>query len=167
MKKIGMVGIGLMGHGIASNIVKHGYSLAVMEHAGNQPLATLIAAGATTQSSASALAAASDVVILCVTGTPQVEGVPVQSKDSFAVIGTPSKGPSGLPRFSLRPAAAAAFRARSRSVTTTALSVSLCRAYWSRQRSSNSRGEILPARSSRPSSKAERKARGTVGKLDS
>lgn len=75
MKKIGMVGIGLMGHGIASNIVKHGYSLAVLEHAGNQPLDALIAAGATTQSSASALAAGADVIILCVTGTPQVEAV--------------------------------------------------------------------------------------------
>jgi hypothetical protein len=29
---IGMVGIGLMGHGIASNLVKHGHSLVVLEH---------------------------------------------------------------------------------------------------------------------------------------
>jgi 3-hydroxyisobutyrate dehydrogenase-like beta-hydroxyacid dehydrogenase len=75
MKKIGMIGIGLMGHGIASNLVKHGYPVTVLEHAGNQPLDTLKAAGATTQTSASALAAASDVVIVCVTGTPQVEAV--------------------------------------------------------------------------------------------
>ncbi len=75
MKKIGMIGIGLMGHGIASNIVRHGYPLTVLEHAGNQPLDALKAAGATTQTSASALAAACDVVILCVTGTPQVEAV--------------------------------------------------------------------------------------------
>ena len=45
MKKIGMIGIGLMGHGIASNIVKHGYPLTVMEHAGNQPLDSLLAQG--------------------------------------------------------------------------------------------------------------------------
>ena len=45
-KKIGMVGIGLMGHGIASNLLKHGHELALLEHAGNQPLDALKAAGA-------------------------------------------------------------------------------------------------------------------------
>lgn len=74
-QQIGMIGIGLMGHGIARNIARHGYPLTVLEHAGNQPLDELRAAGVTTQTSASALAAASDVVILCVTGTPQVEAV--------------------------------------------------------------------------------------------
>ncbi|HVR53242.1 MAG TPA: NAD(P)-dependent oxidoreductase [Pseudorhodoferax sp.] len=74
-QKIGMIGIGLMGHGIARNIAKHGYALTVLEHAGNQPLDELRAAGVGTQTSAKALAAASDVVILCVTGTPQVEAV--------------------------------------------------------------------------------------------
>jgi 3-hydroxyacyl-CoA dehydrogenase len=33
-----MVGIGMMGHGIASNLVKHGHALTVLEHPGNQPL---------------------------------------------------------------------------------------------------------------------------------
>ena len=75
MKKIGMIGIGLMGHGIASNIVKHGYSLTVLEHPGNRPLDGLKAAGVGTRTSAKDVAAGSDVVILCVTGTPQVEAV--------------------------------------------------------------------------------------------
>lgn len=74
-QKIGMVGIGLMGHGIARNIARHGYPLAVLEHAGNQPLDELKAAGATTRASAAQLAADSDVVIVCVTGSPQVEAV--------------------------------------------------------------------------------------------
>ena len=75
MKKIGMVGIGMMGHGIARNIVKHGYPLTVLEHAGNQPLDELKAAGVSTQASAATLAANVDIVIICVTGTPQVEAV--------------------------------------------------------------------------------------------
>lgn len=75
MKKIGMIGIGMMGHGIASNIVKHGYPLAVLEHAGNQPLDALKAAGVTTYGKARDLAAGVDIVILCVTGSPQVEAV--------------------------------------------------------------------------------------------
>lgn len=70
-----MVGIGMMGHGIASNIIKRGYELAVLEHPGNQPLDALKAAGAAGVHSARELAARSDVVILVVTGSPQVEAV--------------------------------------------------------------------------------------------
>jgi len=75
VKRIGMIGIGMMGHGIASNILKHGYPLAVLEHPGNQPLDQLKAGGATPFASAADLAAQSDVVILVLTGSPQVETV--------------------------------------------------------------------------------------------
>ena len=64
MKTIGMIGIGMMGHGIATNLAKHGYQLVLFEHAGNQPLDALQAAGAVTLSSAAELAARSDAVIL-------------------------------------------------------------------------------------------------------
>jgi 3-hydroxyisobutyrate dehydrogenase-like beta-hydroxyacid dehydrogenase len=74
-RSIGLIGAGLMGQGIASNLLKHGHALTVLEHPGNQPLDALRAAGATTQRSAQALARATDVVILCVTGSPQVEAV--------------------------------------------------------------------------------------------
>jgi 3-hydroxyisobutyrate dehydrogenase-like beta-hydroxyacid dehydrogenase len=75
MKKIGMIGIGLMGHGIASNLIKHGYTLSVLEHPGNQPLDDLKKAGARACRSVATLAADSEVVILCVTGSPEVEAV--------------------------------------------------------------------------------------------
>lgn len=74
-KRIGMVGIGLMGHGIATNLLRHGHELAVLEHAGNQPLDALKAAGAASFTSAAELAARSEVVILVLTGSPQVEAV--------------------------------------------------------------------------------------------
>jgi 3-hydroxyisobutyrate dehydrogenase-like beta-hydroxyacid dehydrogenase len=74
-RHVGMVGIGLMGHGIASNIVRHGHDLAVLEHLGNQPLDALKAAGAMAVQSAAELAARSDIVILVLTGSPQVEAV--------------------------------------------------------------------------------------------
>jgi 3-hydroxyisobutyrate dehydrogenase-like beta-hydroxyacid dehydrogenase len=70
-----MIGIGLMGHGIATNLQKHGHRLCLLEHAGNQPLETLLAGGATTRATPRDVAAESDLVILCVTGTPQVEAV--------------------------------------------------------------------------------------------
>jgi 3-hydroxyisobutyrate dehydrogenase-like beta-hydroxyacid dehydrogenase len=70
-----MVGIGMMGHGIASNLAKHGHPLVLFEHPGNQPLDALKAAGAVGLASARELAARSDAVILVVTGSPQVEAV--------------------------------------------------------------------------------------------
>jgi 3-hydroxyisobutyrate dehydrogenase-like beta-hydroxyacid dehydrogenase len=73
--KIGMIGIGLMGHGIARNLLKHGYALTVLEHAGNQPLDELLAAGVRTAASAAQVASSCEVLILCVTGSPQVEAV--------------------------------------------------------------------------------------------
>jgi 3-hydroxyisobutyrate dehydrogenase-like beta-hydroxyacid dehydrogenase len=72
---IGMIGIGLMGHGIATNLQKNGHRLGLLEHPGNQPLDSLVAGGATTHPTAREVAARSDILILCVTGTPQVEAV--------------------------------------------------------------------------------------------
>ncbi len=75
MMKIGMVGIGLMGHGIATNLQRHGHKLALFEHPGNQPLDALKAGGAVGYSRLQALAADSEIVILVLTGSPQVEAV--------------------------------------------------------------------------------------------
>lgn len=72
-QRIGMIGVGLMGHGIASSLLRHDFPLAFLDHPGNQPTADLVAAGARAATSGAALAAASDVVILCVTGSPEVE----------------------------------------------------------------------------------------------
>jgi 3-hydroxyisobutyrate dehydrogenase-like beta-hydroxyacid dehydrogenase len=73
--QVGIIGVGLMGHGIAANIQKHGYDLSFLAHPGNQPVADLLAKGATARATGADLAAGSDIVILCVTGTPQVEDV--------------------------------------------------------------------------------------------
>jgi 3-hydroxyisobutyrate dehydrogenase-like beta-hydroxyacid dehydrogenase len=73
---IGMIGIGLMGHGIASNLVRRGHALTVLDHPGNQPLDTLRAAGAVeVVGSAREVAQRAEVLILVVTGSPQVEAV--------------------------------------------------------------------------------------------
>lgn len=72
---IGLIGVGLMGHGIARNVLKHGYGLTVLEHPGNRPLDELLSLGVSTRTAAAEVAQSSDIVILCVTGTPQVEEV--------------------------------------------------------------------------------------------
>ena len=87
-RKVGLVGVGLMGHGIASNIVKHGHQLTVLEHAGNQPIDGLLKAGATSVKDVASLAAQVDVLILCVTGTPQVEAVMLGTQDSPGALST-------------------------------------------------------------------------------
>lgn len=73
MKKIGFIGLGLMGHGIARNLLKKGHALCFVVHRNRSNLADLLDLGASEVSSARELIAQSDVVILCVTGTPQVE----------------------------------------------------------------------------------------------
>lgn len=74
-KTIGLIGCGLMGSGIASSLLRNGYSLCILEHEGNQPLDALKAAGASTAAHIPTLVGQVEVVILCVTGTPQVEAV--------------------------------------------------------------------------------------------
>lgn len=74
-QRVGLIGVGLMGHGIASNIARKGWTLGYLRHPGNQPTDDLDAAGATGWDTAAELARNSDFLVLCVTGSPQVEDV--------------------------------------------------------------------------------------------
>jgi 3-hydroxyisobutyrate dehydrogenase-like beta-hydroxyacid dehydrogenase len=76
---VGMIGIGLMGHGIATNLAKAGYRLTVLEHAGNQPLSELTDMGVKTATTIAEVVGDADYVILCVTGAPQVEEIITQT----------------------------------------------------------------------------------------
>lgn len=75
MERIGFVGIGLMGHGIAKNLLAKAYPLAFKVHRNRDNLADLLAAGAVEVRDGAALFAASDIVFFCVTGSPQVEQI--------------------------------------------------------------------------------------------
>ena len=72
---IGFIGLGLMGHGMAKNIVEKGYKLAVLGHRNRKPIEDLVARGALEARSASDLAARSTIVFLCVTGSREVEAI--------------------------------------------------------------------------------------------
>jgi 3-hydroxyisobutyrate dehydrogenase-like beta-hydroxyacid dehydrogenase len=74
-RRLGMVGIGVMGHGIAATLASRGHPLAFLEYPGNQPVDDLLAAGARPVPTLADLASDADVVILCVTGSPEVEAV--------------------------------------------------------------------------------------------
>jgi len=74
MVKIGFIGAsGLMGHGIAKNLLAKGHAVALTVHRNRDRVADLLAAGATEAPNPRALAAGSQLVFLCVTGSPQVE----------------------------------------------------------------------------------------------
>lgn len=73
--KIAIIGVGLMGHGIALNVCKAGFELRFLSHPGNQPVSDLIEMGAVAVDHVKDLGAWADVTILCVTGSPQVEDV--------------------------------------------------------------------------------------------
>jgi 3-hydroxyisobutyrate dehydrogenase-like beta-hydroxyacid dehydrogenase len=75
MKHIGFVGAsGLMGHGMAKNIRAKGFELSITVHQRTEPVQDLLAAGAKRVASHADLAAC-DAVVICVTGSPQVEAV--------------------------------------------------------------------------------------------
>jgi 3-hydroxyisobutyrate dehydrogenase-like beta-hydroxyacid dehydrogenase len=74
MAKIGFIGAsGLMGHGMAKNLLAKGHQLSLTVHRNRERVADLLAAGATEAPHAKALAAGSEIVFVCVTGSPQVE----------------------------------------------------------------------------------------------
>ncbi len=75
-ERIGFIGAsGLMGHGMAKNLLARGYPVAITVHRNRERVADLLAAGATEAPSPAALAAQSSIVFICVTGSPQVEAV--------------------------------------------------------------------------------------------
>ena len=74
LPRIGFIGIGLMGHGMAKNIASKGFALTFLKRRSVPDAgADLIAFGAKEVGTAREVAAASDIIILCVTGSPDVE----------------------------------------------------------------------------------------------
>ena len=72
-ERIGFIGLGHMGHGMAKNIVEGGYPLTVLAHRNRAPIDDLKGRGATEAASPREVGAASDIVFLCLPGSPQVE----------------------------------------------------------------------------------------------
>jgi 3-hydroxyisobutyrate dehydrogenase-like beta-hydroxyacid dehydrogenase len=73
--RIGFIGIGMMGHGMAKNLLAKGFPLTLRVNRNRERAADLLAAGAAEAKSNADVAAHADVVILCVTGSPQVEEI--------------------------------------------------------------------------------------------
>ncbi|NRB33070.1 MAG: NAD(P)-dependent oxidoreductase [Rhizobiaceae bacterium] len=72
---IGFVGVGLMGHGMAKNILKAGYSLSAIAHRNRAPVEDLVSRGATEAASLEELGSSSTIVHICAPVSPEVEAV--------------------------------------------------------------------------------------------
>lgn len=102
MKHIGFVGAsGLMGHGMAKNIRAKGFELSITVHQRTEPVQDLLAAGARRVASHADLAAC-DAVVICVTGSPQVEavvtGLLTKARAGLIVIDTSTSEPDSTRR---------------------------------------------------------------------
>lgn len=76
LPRIGFIGIGLMGHGIAKNIAAKGFPLTFLKRRSSPDAGVgLIKQGAREAATPREVAEQSDIIILCVTGSPDVESV--------------------------------------------------------------------------------------------
>lgn len=73
--RIGFVGLGMMGKGIAANILKNKYPLTGLVHRNRVPMDNLLEKGAAEASTIGELVDASDIVFFCVTGAAEVEAL--------------------------------------------------------------------------------------------
>ncbi|PTM96337.1 NAD(P)-dependent oxidoreductase [Mycoplana dimorpha] len=85
---VGFIGLGLMGQGMAANILAKGHPLVGMAHRNRTPLEALVAKGASEATSPREMAERCDVIVLCVTGSPEVLAV-VEGEGGIASAGRP------------------------------------------------------------------------------
>ena len=100
IQRIGFIGLGLMGHGMAGNLARKGFPLAVKVNRDRSRLTDILAAGAKECATNAEVAQASDVVIICVTGSPQVEeivfganGISAAARPGLIVVDTSTAEP--------------------------------------------------------------------------
>ncbi len=84
--RVGFIGVGLMGHGMAKNILEAGYATTILGNRNRAPVEDLLSRGAVEAHSAKALAEVVDVVFLCVTGSAQVVSL-VNGEEGLAAAG--------------------------------------------------------------------------------
>jgi hypothetical protein len=72
---VGFIGVGLMGHGMAKNILKGGYPLVIKGNRNRAPVESLTGMGAEEVATPREMAERCDIIHLCLSNSPQVEGV--------------------------------------------------------------------------------------------
>ena len=73
-EKIGFIGLGIMGRGMVDNLMSAGFAVTVWNRTASR-MEPFVAKGATAADSPKAVAQACDIIIICVSDTPDVEAV--------------------------------------------------------------------------------------------
>jgi 3-hydroxyisobutyrate dehydrogenase-like beta-hydroxyacid dehydrogenase len=104
-KTIGFIGLGMMGHGMAKNLLQKGFGVQFQVHRKRDHLQDLLDAGAREVSTRGELVKGADTVALCVTGSPQVEeivygtdGLLAAARDGLTVIDHSTAEPASTTR---------------------------------------------------------------------
>ena len=100
-QRVGFIGVGYMGHGMAKNLVEKGHPLVIRSNRKREPVEDLIARGARELASPKEIAAASDIVFLCLPASPQVEetvrgpdGLKAGAHDGLIIVDTTTADPN-------------------------------------------------------------------------
>lgn len=110
MSNIGFIGAsGLMGHGMAKNLQAKGHALYLTVHRNRERVSDLIERGAVVVDSPAELATQCDCVLICITGTPQVEAL---FNAPEGLLARPKPGLAIVDCSTSEPASTAALRAR-------------------------------------------------------
>jgi 3-hydroxyisobutyrate dehydrogenase-like beta-hydroxyacid dehydrogenase len=75
MNRVGFIGVGVMGLGMASRLLQAGYPVQVVAHRNRQSIEEIVSRGASEARDYAQLAESSDVIILCVSSSTVVEEV--------------------------------------------------------------------------------------------
>jgi len=104
--RIGFIGVGLMGHGMAKSLIERGrFALTILGNRNRAPVEDLVRRGAKEAPSPAAVARQSDVVILCVPSSAEVEtlvygpgGLAAAMRRGSALIDTTTADPGATRR---------------------------------------------------------------------
>ena len=98
---VGFIGLGLMGHRMAKNILKGGYELWIKGRANRKPVESLLSLGALEAASPSDMAASCNIIHLCLANSRQVEevlrgenGILAGARPGLIVIDTSTASPN-------------------------------------------------------------------------
>ncbi len=98
---VGFIGVGLMGHGMAKNILQAGFPLVIKGNRNRAPVDSLVGMGATEVQTPRELAEQCDMIHLCLSNSPQVEsvlrgpdGILAGAREGLIVIDTTTADPT-------------------------------------------------------------------------
>jgi 3-hydroxyisobutyrate dehydrogenase-like beta-hydroxyacid dehydrogenase len=98
--RIGFIGVGFMGHGMAKNLLEKGFPLTIMGNRNRAPVDALVAKGAVEVKTPAEVAKASDIIFLCVTDSSVVEklirgadGIKTGAQKGLVIVDTSTANP--------------------------------------------------------------------------